>query len=222
MTQSDIPAHIARGQAMRKKLLAQTLRVATIEGLESLTIGRMASAIGLSKAGLLGHFPSKEHLQLATLDAAKEEFLTAVILPSQDAPAGLPRLVALIDRWLDHVTASEGGCFFASVSAEFDCRPGPIKEAIAQMVKEWQQMLKHAIRESQGHGHITDTIAAETLVFGLHAYELALNVNLQLLSDKRAPALARQGIYDLLAANTNPSARHFLRPLAPKASPKTA
>jgi AcrR family transcriptional regulator len=114
-----------RGRRTRESILDAAVDLASVEGLDGLTIGRLASALGMSKSGLFAHFGSKEELQLATIEAASEIYIREVIAPARDAERGLPRLVALMDHWLDYLRREvfKGGCFFDAARSEYDSRP---------------------------------------------------------------------------------------------------
>ena len=120
-----------KGAQTRAAILDRAVDLASIEGLEGLTIGRLAAELRMSKSGLFAHFGSKQELQLATVGAAAERFRTAVIEPAMSAPDGAPRLRAMGERYLDHLDLYPGGCFWGATSAEYDDRPGPVRDAIA-------------------------------------------------------------------------------------------
>src|SRR5690606_23488444 len=129
MSSARAPARRRRsdGERTRRTILETASRLATVEGLEGLSLGRLAQETGMSKSGLFAHFGSKEELQLATVDWAEEVFHAEVVDPALARPPGLERLWTLCDRFLRHVEDAvfPGGCFFASAAAELDTRPGP-------------------------------------------------------------------------------------------------
>src|SRR3954471_6014457 len=120
----------ADGERSRSAILHEAARLATVEGLDGLSLGRLADAVGMSKSGLFAHFGSKEELQLATVEAASAIFEELVIGPAGEVTAGLPRLRAYVEGFLDHVEESvfPGGCFFVSAMSELDTRPGPVRD----------------------------------------------------------------------------------------------
>ena len=126
---TEMRGRAARGQRTREAILKTAVDVASAEGLEGLTIGRLAAELEMSKSGLFAHFGSKEELQLATIGAAREIFVDEVVRPAFENDPGLSRLWALLDSWLRYAEAGifKGGCFFAAASAEFDGRPGPVR-----------------------------------------------------------------------------------------------
>ncbi len=122
------------GERSRAAILRSAGQLATVEGLDGLSINRLADAVGMSKSGLFAHFGSKEELQLATIEAASALFAEHVIAPARDMPNGLERLRVLADRYLAHIERDlfPGGCFFASVAAEMDTHPGPVRDRAVQ------------------------------------------------------------------------------------------
>ncbi len=140
----------ARGDRTRRAILERAVQVASADGLEGLSIGQLASELGVSKSGLFAHFGSKTDLQLATIDAAREIFIEEVIGGSQ-AGSGSGRLLSLIDAWLGYMEREvfRGGDFFSAVSTEFDGRPGPVRDRIASVMGEWLLALEAAIQDAQ-------------------------------------------------------------------------
>jgi AcrR family transcriptional regulator len=207
---TELPAHLRRGRQTRARIMDHAVDVATREGLEALTIGRVAAATGLAKASLLGHYGSKEQLQLATLEAGRARFVEGVVAPVVGAPAGIIRLARLVDRWVAHVAESEGGCFLASVAAEFDGRPGPVRERAAEMVREWLAGLALVIDEARRAGHLDPEVDPDRLAFTLHGAELAMNLRLQLLGDAGAVGQARSAMHEAIRAAATPLGAQIL------------
>jgi AcrR family transcriptional regulator len=176
------PASAARvqrsdGLRSRKAILDEAARLATVEGLDGLSIARLADAVGMSKSGLYAHFGSKEELQLATIETASSVFFERVVEPAQSASGGLERLRRLADGFLEYVEGGvyPGGCFFASVAAEFDTQPGPVRDMAISATDGWIGMLEEAIREAQAEGAINPGEDPEQLAFELDAYLLFAN-----------------------------------------------
>src|SRR6266481_3803869 len=119
----------SRAARTRAEILKRAVDIASAEGLEGLSIGRLASELQMSKTGVFAHFGSKEQLQLAVVEAAKQIFVQYVVQPAVKQPRGLPRLGAMLESWIGYVESIvfRGGCFFAAASAEFDSRPGPVR-----------------------------------------------------------------------------------------------
>src|SRR5215210_3901640 len=134
---------LLRGSQSRHAVLSSAVDLASLESLEQLSFGRLAAASGLSKAGVQGLFPSKEALQLATVEHARERFFDFVIRPSLSKQHGAARLRMLVERWIDYAERPlfAGGCFQAANLAEFDSRPGSVRDALAQVQRNWTEML---------------------------------------------------------------------------------
>ncbi len=149
-----------KGERTRHSILTRAAELATQEGLEPLSIGRLAEAAQLSKSGLFAHFGSKEELQLATVDHAASLFREEVIDPAREAPRGLPRVWALCDHMVDYAERQvfPGGCFFAATSAEFNHRPGPVRDRIEAMIRSWLSYLEHAVEQAQAAGELDGAI----------------------------------------------------------------
>jgi AcrR family transcriptional regulator len=130
--------------------------VASVEGLEGLTIGRLASDLDMSKSGLIGRFGDKEALQRATLQAAIARFTAHVWAPVRDLPAGHRRLTALIDAWIDHLRDGvfPGGCFITTASVEYDARSGPLHDDVKDAVRRWLQLLEADARVAREAGDL--------------------------------------------------------------------
>lgn len=179
----------------RDAILERAVEVASEEGLEGLTIGRLSSELGLSKSGLFGHFGSKEELQLAAVDAATAIFFREVVEPVLAEPEGAPRLRAFCDRWVGYLERKvfSGGCFFAAASAEFDGRPGPVRDKLLDL----HQALH---RELARQAELAGAGDPEQLVFEVHSLVLGANARYQLFGEKDAFARARSAIERLLPA----------------------
>ena len=190
------------GERSRNAILREAAQLATVEGIGGLSIGRLAEAVGMSKSGLFAHFGSKEELQLATIETAGALYTETVIEPALLAPTGLERLRQLAENFLGHLEAGvyPGGCFFASVAAEMDTHPGPVRDHAVQLGVEWSQLLETAVRDAQAEGAIDLSEDPEQLAFELDAYLLLANAQF-VVSQESAPIdRARRAIERRLAA----------------------
>jgi len=189
-----------KGQRTRRAILDRAASLATEEGLEPLSIGRLAEATGMSKSGLFAHFGSKEELQLATVDHAASVFVEEVIAPAREAPKGMARVWALCDHMIGYSERQvfPGGCFFASASFEFNNRPGPVRDRIREMLRSWISYLEHAIEQAQELGELQPGISARDLAFQLDALAQAANAQYQLFDDDAVFDAARRAIRDRL------------------------
>jgi AcrR family transcriptional regulator len=190
-----------KGDRTRQSILGRAVDLASLEGLEGLTIGRLAEDLGMSKSGLFAHFGSKEELQLATIEAARDVYLAEVFRPALDAERGYPRLIAICRAWLAYVKRGvfPGGCFFAAASFEFDGRPGPVRDAIAKIMDDWMLAIVKAIRMAQEEGHL-QPIDPEQLAFEINSLFFGANFAYHLRRDRKALDRAMKGIEDRLEA----------------------
>jgi AcrR family transcriptional regulator len=190
------------GERSRNAILREAAQLATVEGIDGLSIGRLADAVGMSKSGLFAHFGSKEELQLATIETASALFDAHVIEPALAAPSGIERLRELAERFLRHVEDDvfPGGCFFASVAAEMDTRPGPVRDFAVQIVGEWIGRLEAAVRDAQSEGAIDAAEDPAQLAFELDAYLLLANAQFVISRQSTPIDRARSALERRLAA----------------------
>lgn len=153
------------------RILREAADLASIGGLEGVTIGRLAEALAMSKSGLFAHFGSKEELQLAVVDAARKRFVERVIRPAMESSRGLSRLEALCQKEMDYIAAPEfpGGCFFVMTRAEFHMRPGPVRDAVMTNKRAWRKCLIEAASDAMAQGEIETGTDIEQLAFELEA-----------------------------------------------------
>jgi AcrR family transcriptional regulator len=179
----------------REAILDRAVDLASTEGLEGLTIGRLATEMEMSKSGLFGHFGSKQELQLAAVDAAAARFAQEVVAPSLELQPGAERLRALCDAYIGYMEREvfPGGCFWAAVTTEFDDRPGPVRDRIREAMASWIGVLE---REAEAAG----AVDPEQLAFELLAVAQAANTGSRLLGNHDAFDRARAAIDRLLAA----------------------
>jgi AcrR family transcriptional regulator len=179
----------------KRRILERAAAVASTEGLERVTVGRLAEDLGMSKAGIYGHFGSKERLQLETIALGLEIFRGHVVAPAQQAPPGLPRLWSLCTAYLAYVAAKvfPGGDFFGTVANEYDTRTGPVHDEIAGAISVWMRRLEGLIVDAVELGHLSACDPAQ-LAFELEALLVAGNHMYHLDNDPGALELARAGI----------------------------
>ncbi|HET9839336.1 MAG TPA: TetR/AcrR family transcriptional regulator [Candidatus Angelobacter sp.] len=200
-------SHPRKGVRTRESILRVAVDLASVEGLEGLTIGRLADELKMSKSGLFAHFGSKEELQLATIEMARQIFVEHVIRPSLAEPEGVPRLLALCRRWLGHVEAKvfAGGCFFTAASLEFDSRSGPVRDAIAATMKTWLGTLARAVEAAKKARHLKASVDPEQLALEMYSLAMGANWALQLLDDETAPDKVRTSILERIRLAATPS-----------------
>jgi AcrR family transcriptional regulator len=182
-----------KGADTRAAILAQALDIASVDGLEGLTIGGLAGELKMSKSGLFAHFGSKQELQLATVGAAAERFRVAVIEPALGTSDGVPRLLALADAYLAHLERNEysGGCFWAATSAEYDDRPGPVRDAIVGALDSW-------LGELERQARIAGSPDPGRFAVEMYAIVMGANSRYRLSGDRIVFAYARDTIARLL------------------------
>ena len=190
----------ADGRRSRDTILDNAARLATVDGLEGLSIGSLAEHTGMSKSGLYAHFTSKEDLQLATIQRAQEIFEAEVLTPARARPDGLHRLWALSDEFLSHLERNvfPGGCFFAAVGAEFDTHPGRVKERIGVFIEEWVGELMAAAAAAQRAGELPVDPDPEQLIYEVDALLLMGNAAYTMYGDPVLLERARVGLARLL------------------------
>lgn len=187
------------GERTRAAILAKAVPLATIEGLDGLSIGTLAEASGVSKSGVYAHFGSKQELQLATVRAARELFIEVVVIPAL-GDEGLARLRGLCASFLTYVEnrTLPGGCFFAGAAAELGGRPGPVRELVAAYQQEWLDLLGATAREATARGEIPGDTDVDLLVFQLNAAVVAANTGFLLRDDPMIVRRAGQAVAALL------------------------
>ncbi len=190
---------IAQAERSRREILARAVDLASVEGLEGLTLGRLADALSMSKSGLFSYFGSKEELQVAVVDAAAEIFEREVL--AGDA-TGLQALRELAGQWLRYLESGvfRGGCFFAAASLELDDRPGRLRDRVADLTRSWLGRLESAAAEACEQGQLNAD--ARQIAFEIHAFVQEANWCFQLHGDSAAFARAEAAIARVLAANS--------------------
>jgi AcrR family transcriptional regulator len=183
-----------KGETTRAAILDRAVDLASVEGLDGLTIGRLAEELEMSKSGLFAHFGSKQDLQLAAVEAAARRFREAVIEPVAGTADGAPRMRAMAAAYLAHLDsgAYSGGCFWAATSAEYDDRPGPVRDAIAGALDAW-------LGELERQARVAGVADPERLAFELYAVVMGANSRYRLSGDRRVFGYAKQSVERLLA-----------------------
>ena len=188
----------AKASRTRQEILTVAADIASAEGLEGLSIGRLAVELQMSRTGIFAHFGSIEELQIATVHQAKEVFMEQVVKPALQEPRGVRRLKSMLASWLNYVERSvfRGGCFFAAASLEFDSRPGRVRDEIAQLTLAWMDGIRKEVAYAKAEKEIARDIAPAQLAFELHAFAQEANWAYKLFGDKGAFARARAAIAD--------------------------
>jgi AcrR family transcriptional regulator len=191
---------VAAALETRAAIVDRAMRVASVEGLDGFTLGRLADELQMSKSGVLGHFGTKQELQLSALDAAVGVFTHEVWEPSLEAEPGLPRLLAICDAWISYLERGvfPGGCFLTAASCEFDGRPGSVHDAIAHALSVWYRALRSQVRVAIDAGDLPAESDPETIVFQLNALAMGANQAIQLFGDPSAGRLAHRAMRSTL------------------------
>jgi len=172
----------------RASTVEAAVNLASVEGLEGITIGRLADALEMSKSGLIGRFGDKESMQRAVLAAAIDRFTRAVWEPASGAAPGLPRLEAIVDAWIAHLRSGvfPGGCFVTTASVEYDARPGPLRDDVAAAVTRWLGVLESEARKAREAGDLPRDRDPADVAFELHSLASGGSVAGRLLADDAA------------------------------------
>ena len=193
----------AAGDRARARIVERAAKLATVEGIDGLSIGRLAEATGVPKSSVHALFGSKEDLQLATVHSARDSFVVEVVTPSfSSTPPGLPRLLSLCEGFLSYVERRvfPGGCFFVAASAELGARPGPVHDEVAGMQKQWSDLLHSEARTALENGELPTGNDPAQVAFELGVILAGTNLVAVLHDDNTAIKRARTAIRARLAA----------------------
>jgi len=200
---------LGKGPTTRARIIDEAIRVASVEGLSGLTIGRLADLTRMSKSGLFAHFASREAVELAVLEEGIARFRDSVILPALREPRGEPRIRALVEgwyRWTNDSTTMPGGCILIHAAAELDDRPGPARELVADAWRQWGETLRRAAAIAVEEGHFRADVDTALFAFQLQGIILSAHQAQRLL---RAPGTAARmrGALDALVESARPLRR---------------
>jgi AcrR family transcriptional regulator len=207
-----------RGMQNRAAVLERALQLASIYGLEGLSIGRLTADLGVHKSTVNSLFGSKEALQLETVAAARRVLIDQVVVPALGSEPGLRRLSVLGDAWCDYVGADvyPGGCLLCAASAEMDGRPGPVRHAVQAVMREWIDILVATTQEAVGRHELREDVEPVVMAFGLNALGMAANWQRQLFDDDDGVAYARSAWHAELQRCSAPTGpRGWEQPGAP-------
>jgi len=201
-----------RGDSTRRAILSRAMQLASAEGLEGLSIATLAGDLGMSKSGLFAHFGSKEELQLSTIRAARRVFSDEAITPALAVKGGILRLRALLETWFDYIgnDTFPGGCILMEAAAEFDNRPGRVRDLIAETMGMWMDLLVEEAGHAMGRGEVVPGTDPVQLAWELHAFGLGLNWDRQLNNSPDARERAKAAVETRLAMAATPKGRRRL------------
>lgn len=191
---------MGKGEQTRQAILKHALRMCSSEGLNGISLGRLAKELKMSKSGLFAHFKSKEVLQLQVLEYAADEFLDAVVRPAFTAPEGEPRMRKLFEYWIEWTrnTCYAGGCPFVQFSFELDDQPGPLLEDLQRQQRGWIQLLAEAARRAIKKGHFRNDLDPEQFAYDLNAIVLGYHYASRLIRDESAESRVKKSFEDLI------------------------
>ena len=194
----------ADGERTREAIVREAVSLATLDGLEGLSIGNLARALDMSKSGIYAHFGSKQDLQLATVDEAGRIFEAEVIEPALAAAPGIAQLVAISDAFFDYLERRTfpGGCFFAGAVLEMGTRPGPVKDQVAAFQNRFAALIRQFIVTALEHRELPADEDPDALTFELNGIILAANTNFVLREDPAALDMARNIVRRRLGITT--------------------
>ncbi len=189
---------MSKGAQTRKAILDHALGVAATLGLESITIGSLATALGMSKSGLFAHFQSKSQLQHQVLAEGVQRFVARVVMPALKLPRGEPRVRAMFERWLEWSRSQPGGCVVFNASSELADRPGPLRDFLQASHRDWVRTVVRAARISIEEGHFRSDLDVEQFAFEISCISLGYHHAARLMDDESALERARLSFEHLL------------------------
>lgn len=178
----------------RERIVDAAVQRTSIDGIAGVSVGELANALGMSKAGVVGPFGSQEQLRLAVISRAREMFVAAVIQPGLKHDPGLPRLRACVRAWCRYLGNGTfpGGCFVTAASAELDGRPGVLRDAVSELVVQWRHFLREQIAEAQAANQLERRRKSDDLVTTLNGIAMSADQEIQLLQDTTAARRAER------------------------------
>ena len=204
-----------KGELTRAAILDVALDLSSRDGLEGLTIGLLADRMNMSKSGVFAHFGSREDLQIEVLKLYHQHFEQEVFYPSMKEPRGLPRLKSMYARWIKRVTVEiASGCIYISGAAEYDDRPGPIREELEGMVRAWQDALYRCVQQCVEMGHLQPDTDPQQLVYEMYGLILALHHDARFIKRPGSVDRARLGFERLLNSYQDSAPHPSVTPVA--------
>ena len=212
---------VQKGQQTKAAIVEAALGLATQIGLEGLSIGALAEVMHMSKSGVFAHFGSREELQISVVREYHVRFEEEVFFPVLNQSRGLPRLHAMFDNWMNRTSVEiDSGCLYISGAVEFDDRPGPVRDALADSVRAWMAAMHRAVVQATDAGHFHQDPDAKQVVFEIHGLILALHYEARVLKTPGSISRAKTAFANMLtrygsaAAPASPAS-----PVPQKASP---
>lgn len=209
-----------KGQQTRRAIVDAAVEQAAVAGLEGLTIGALAERMHMSKSGVFAHFGSREDLQIAVLQAYETRFIDDVLKSAIPTVRGLPRLVAILQRWLSRtVIEASQGCLWISGASEYDDRPGPVRDELVRMIEGWRGQVARAVAQAIETGHLMADTDVEDLIFGINGVVLALHHDARLMRNPESLDRGRRAV-DRLVDRWRTDAAPAVRLASPASRPR--
>ncbi|MCM2296488.1 TetR/AcrR family transcriptional regulator [Rhodoferax sp.] len=203
---------LQKGQQTKQIIIDAALGLAEQIGLEGLSIGALAEVTHMSKSGVFAHFGSREELQISVIREYYQRFSNEVFFPALNAPRGLPRVRTLFANWMQRVAIEiQSGCIFISGAVEFDDRPGPVRDALANSVQTWLAAMHRAVVLAKQEGHLVPDADEAQMAFEIHGLILALHYEARFLKSPGAIARANTGFENILLRYGKPQIPGFPR-----------
>ena len=207
------PKNQHKGQQTKAAIVDAALGLATQIGLEGLSIGALAEVMRMSKSGVFAHFGSREELQISVVREYHSRFEQEVFLPALRQPRGLPRLCAMFQNWMNRTSIEiDSGCIYISGAVEFDDRPGPVRDALAESVRSWLAAMDRAVVQAKQAGHLSRDADEHQIAFEMHGLILALHYEARFLKTPGSIARAKTGFANILARNGGATATGLIEP----------
>ena len=201
-TSTALSTESKKGLTTKSTILQAALEIASKSGLEGITIGHLADSVGMSKSGVFAHFGSREELQIEVIRKYYDYFSEIVFIPALNRAKGLPRLRYMIDAWLKmSVGENTSSCFFIAGAAEFDDRPGIVRDELVRSVEDWRSALLRAIKESIAAGHLKKTVVPQEMLFNLYSIVLGAHHDSRFLQNSKSISLANKLIKNIFLNN---------------------
>lgn len=207
---------LQKGQQTKQTIVNAALGLAEQIGLEGLSIGALAEITHMSKSGVFAHFGSREELQISVVREYYKRFSDEVFFPAMNEPRGLPRVHALFDNWMKRVAIEiQSGCIFISGAVEFDDRPGPVRDALANSVQTWLAAMYRAVVQAKESGHLASDADEAQMAFEIHGLILALHYEARFLKNPGAIDRAHTGFSNILLRYGKPAVQATVHPVSP-------
>lgn len=215
---STVATKTSKSEMTRAAIIGAALDIALAEGLEAITLQAVADRVGLSKSGVFSRVGSREALQSAVIEEYDRRFLADVFVPAMQAPKGLPRLSAIVRRWIERVRVVEAntGCLYTAGAFELDDREGPLREQLLRGVLGWRAALRRVVLQAVEQGHLRADCDVEQTVAEIYSMMIGTVHDARFMRDPRAAERAHTSferlIHSLAAGSSAPATQ--LAPIA--------